>query len=105
MMKSAFSSVGYVKERSPIGKVMFPLTALPFLLLRVSVTVVISCFLYAVSQTAQWTKILAFLLINIINPKQSSGKGGGFAEGNEEGLMDLSLGFDEDAAEEEDEAT
>ena len=41
--------------------------------------------------------------INIINSKQSAGEGGGFAEGYEEGFVDLTLGVDEDTTKEEDE--
>ena len=67
--------------------------------------VFISCYLYAVSQTAQWTKILTFLFVDVVDAEEGAGKGGGFAEGYEEGLVDLALGVDEDAAEEEDEAT
>jgi len=45
------------------------------------------------------------LFIDVVYTEECSGKGGYFSEGDEEGVMDLSLRFDEDAAEEEDEAT
>ena len=47
----------------------------------------------------------ALLFVIVVYSKQTTGEGGGFAEGYEEGLMDLALGVNEDAAEEEDEAT
>ena len=46
-----------------------------------------------------------FLFVDVVDAEEGTGKGGGFAEGYEEGLMDLALGVNEDAAEEEDEAT
>ena len=39
-----------------------------------------------------------FFLIDVIYSHQSAGEGGDFAEGYEEGFVDLALGVDEDAA-------
>ena len=44
---------------------------------------------------------LTLLFINVIYSKQGSGEGGGFAEGYQEGFVDLPLRFDEDTTEEE----
>ena len=44
---------------------------------------------------------MVFHFINIINSKQGTGEGGEFAEGYEEGLMDLSLRVDIHPAKEE----
>ena len=49
--------------------------------------------------------MLFAFFIDIIYPEECSGKGSGFAECDKEGFVDLSLRVDEDAAEEEDEAT
>ena len=48
---------------------------------------------------------LSFPLIDIINSEQSAGEGGCFAEGYEEGFVDLSLRVDEDATKEENETS
>ena len=47
----------------------------------------------------------ALLFVIVIYSKQTTCKGGGFSEGNEEGFVDLSLRIDEDAAEEQDETS
>ena len=47
---------------------------------------------------------LLFLLVDIVDAEEGTGEGGGFAEGYEEGFVDLTLGVDEDAAKEQDEA-
>ena len=44
---------------------------------------------------------LVFLLVNVIYSEQCPCKGGGFAEGYKEGLVDLALGGNEDAAKEQ----
>ena len=41
-----------------------------------------------------------FFLIDIVYTHESAGEGGYFAEGYEEGFVDLALGVDEDAAKE-----
>lgn len=48
---------------------------------------------------------LLSLFIDIVYTEEGAGEGRRLAEGYEEALVDLSLRFDEDAAEEEDEAT
>ena len=50
-------------------------------------------------------KTLFLLFVTIIDTKQSAGKGGGFAEGYKEGLVDLTEGFNIDSAEEQNEAS
>ena len=45
---------------------------------------------------------LVFLLVDIIDAEEGTGEGGGFAEGYEEGFVDLTLGVDEDTTKEED---
>ena len=50
-------------------------------------------------------KALSFLSIDIVDTEEGTGEGGGFSEGNEEGLVDLSLRFDEDAAKEQEQAS
>jgi hypothetical protein len=42
-------------------------------------------------------------LIHVVNSEQCTGEGGGFAEGYEEGFVDLTLGVDEYTTKEEDE--
>ena len=44
------------------------------------------------------------MLVDVIYPEECPGESGGFAEGNQEGGVDLALRVDEDSAEEEDEA-
>lgn len=44
--------------------------------------------------------MLVFLLVNVVDAEQSTCKSRSLAEGNEQGLVDLSLRVDEDAAEE-----
>ena len=39
-----------------------------------------------------------FFLINVVDAHEGAGEGGDFAEGYEEGFVDLALGVDEDAA-------
>ena len=45
------------------------------------------------------------MLIDIIDSEEGTGEGGGLAESDEEGCVDLALRVNEDAAEEEDEAS
>ena len=45
--------------------------------------------------------VLRAFFIDVVDAEQGAGEGGGFAEGYEEGLVDLSLRINEDAAEEE----
>ena len=82
--------VGYERVCSPIRKVIVPGTVLPLAGLRVSVIVVI---------------ILLFMFVRIINTHEGTREGCDFAEGYEQGLMDLSLRVDIDATEEENEAS
>ena len=49
-------------------------------------------------------QVLSFTAVDVVDTEERTGEGGGFAEGNEQSLVDLSLRVDEDAAEEEDEA-
>ena len=48
---------------------------------------------------------LIFLLVDIINSEEGAGEGAGLAKGYEERGVNLALGVDEDATEEEDEAS
>ena len=49
--------------------------------------------------------MLFTFFIDIVNPEESTGKGGGLAECDKEGFVNLSLRVDEDAAEEENQPT
>ena len=58
------------------------------------------------SSSSQKLKFLgALLFVIVIYSKQTTGEGGCFAKGNEDGLVDLAFGVNEDAAEEENEAS
>ena len=46
---------------------------------------------------------IIFEFVNVVNSEQCAGEGGEFTEGDEEGLMDLTLRVDVHAAEEENE--
>ena len=56
------------------------------------------CFFWRVSVSVS----MVFKFVNVINSEQGAGEGGEFTEGDEEGLVDLSLRVDVHAAEEED---
>ncbi|MBO4518442.1 MAG: hypothetical protein J5704_00210 [Paludibacteraceae bacterium] len=49
--------------------------------------------------------MLFTFFIDIIYPEECTGKGGGLAECDKEGFVDLSLRVDEDSAEEKDQPT
>ena len=69
-----------------MGKVIVPLTALPILFWRVSVTVVIG--------------FCCFAFVSIIDADDSAGEGSDLSEGYKDSLMDLSL-WGEECDEEE----
>lgn len=51
-------------------------------------------------------KYMLFLfLIDIVDTEEGAGEGSGFSKGDEEGLVDLALGVNEDAAKEQNQAS
>ena len=85
MMNSAFSNVAHSIASCPIGIVAVPRTALPFLLVLV-----------------RWmVAIFASIFIGVVYPEQGSCKGCNLAKSNEQRLMNLTLWFYEDPAEQQ----
>ena len=48
---------------------------------------------------------LSFLFIHVVDTEEGTGESGGFAEGNEEWLVDLTLRVDEGSAKEQDQTS
>ena len=49
--------------------------------------------------------VLRAFFIDVVDTEEGTGEGGGFTKGDEEGLVDLALRIDEDAAKEQDQAS
>ena len=71
---------------------------------RVAIKISPKCKIFC-QQLSTIIQQLLFLLIDIVYSEQGAGEGGGFAESHKEGFVDLSLGVDEDAAKEKNEAS
>lgn len=50
-------------------------------------------------------QVLSFTAVDVVDTEQSTGEGGGFAEGYKERFVDLSLRVNKDAAEEQNQSS
>ena len=71
---------------------------------RVAIKISPKCKIFC-QQLSTIRQQLLFLLIDVVNAEEGAGEGGGFAKGDKEGFVDLSLGVNEDAAKEKNEAS
>ena len=71
---------------------------------RVAIKISPKCKIFC-QQLSTINQQLLFLLIDVVNAEEGTGKGGGFSESHKQSLVDLSLRVDEDAAKEQNEAS